>query len=219
MRTPIRALLAAAAAVAVLSIAAAANSSAATPTTESEQAPPTPSVSAACAIDHPDCNDIGLGAGDGGDGGAINGGPLMIAPPATGAPGKKCGVITASAGPDGTVSYEPCQPPITEPLEPRPQIVEPRSGMADVRRISFDTATVRADGRTVDVRFWSGIEPCSVLDRVDVAYRTDTVTTTLFEGSDPSAGTVACSDIAVLDQVTVSLDQDLAGRAIVDGAK
>jgi len=51
-----------------------------------------------------------------------------------------------------------------------------------------------------------------------VAYGTDAVTITLFEGSDPSAGMVACPDIAMLKQVTVQLAQALAGRRIVDGA-
>jgi hypothetical protein len=220
MRTPPRASLAALAAVAALSIAAATTSSAARPSGDVEHTPSTPGVGATCVIHHPDCNDMGFGAGGSatGDGGIVNGGPPVIAPPAGGAHGKKCGVISASAGPDGTVSYEPCQPPNTEPLEPRPQIVVPRSGMTGVRPIAFDSATVRPDDRTVDVRFWSGIEPCSVLDHVDVAYGSDTVTITLFEGSDPSAGTVACPDIAALKQVTVLLDQDLAGRRIVDGA-
>ena len=90
--------------------------------------------------------------------------------------------------------------------------------MANVRSIAFSSAAVRPDGRTVDIRFWSGVEPCSVLDHVDVAYGTDTVTITLFEGADPTAGMVACPDIAMLKQVTVPLDQELAGRRIVDGA-
>jgi hypothetical protein len=218
MRTPTRVVVAALAAAAALSISAAVSSSAATPPAESGGTPQAPRVGAACVIQHPDCNDIGFGAGGSGDGGVVNGGPPLIAPPAGSAPGKKCGVISASGGPDGTVSYEPCQPPSTEPIEPRPQIVVPRPGMTGVRPIAFDIASVRPDGRSVDVRFWSGIEPCSVLDHVAVAYGTDTVTITLYQGSDPSAGMVACSDIAVLNQVTVSLDQDLAERDIVDGA-
>jgi hypothetical protein len=218
MRTPTRAAVAALAAAVALSISAAVSSSAATPPTESGDTPSTPGVGAACVIQHPDCNDIGFGAGGSGDGGGVNGGSPVIAPPAGDTPGKKCGVASASGGPDGTVSYEPCQRPSTEPIEPRPQVVVPRSGMTGVRPIAFDTASVRADGRTVDVRFWSGIEPCAVLDHVAVSYGTDAVTITLYEGSDPSAGMVACSDIAVLNEVTVSLDQDLAGRDIVDGA-
>jgi hypothetical protein len=90
--------------------------------------------------------------------------------------------------------------------------------MANIRPIAFTSAAGRSDDRTVDVRFWSGVEPCSVLDRVGVAYGTSAVTITLFEGSDPSAGMVACPDIAMLKQVTVQLDQALAGRRIIDGA-
>jgi hypothetical protein len=90
--------------------------------------------------------------------------------------------------------------------------------MSGVTPIAYGSATVQPDDRTIDVRFWSGVEPCSVLDHVDVAYGSDTVTITLFQGSDPNAGLVACPDIAVLKQVTVTLDQDLAGRRIVDGA-
>jgi len=90
--------------------------------------------------------------------------------------------------------------------------------MAGSRPIAFTSATVQPDDRTVDVRFWSGVEPCSVLDHVDVAYGAQTVTITLYEGSDPGAGLVACPDIAMLKQVTVPLDQALAGRRIIDGA-
>jgi hypothetical protein len=90
--------------------------------------------------------------------------------------------------------------------------------MANIRPIAFTSATVRSDDRTVDVRFWSGVAPCSVLDHVEVAYGTDAVTITLFEGSDPSVEMVACPDLAMLKQVTVQLDQALAGRRIVDGA-
>ena len=213
MRQPIRALIAAVAAIAALSVVAAVRSSAATPPTASERTTsPTPRVGGTCAAQYPDCNDMGFGGN--GDAGVISGGPPIL-----GAPAKKCGVITQADGPDGTVSYEPCQPPTTEPIEPRPQMVVPTPGMTDVRPIAFGTATVEADDRTVDVRFWSGIAPCAVLDHVDVGYGSGSVTITLFEGSDPSAGLVACSDIAVLDQVTVPLDQDLAERRIVDGAK
>ena len=60
--------------------------------------------------------------------------------------------------------------------------------------------------------------PCSVLDHVDVAYGTDAVTITLYEGSDPISRNVACIDIAMLASTTVKLDQPLGDRTIVDGA-
>jgi len=99
-----------------------------------------------------------------------------------------------------------------------PQIVEPRPGMADVRPTAFDIATIGADDRTLTIVFWSGVEPCAVLDHVDVSYGASDVTVTLYQGSDPSAGQVACPEIAVQKQTTVLLDEPLAGRTIVDGA-
>ena len=80
-----------------------------------------------------------------------------------------------------------------------------------------EPTAVADDDVTVSVGFVSGVAPCSVLDHVDVDYGTDTVTITLFEGHDPSAGDVACIDIGVLKRVIVTLDQPLGGRTIVDG--
>jgi hypothetical protein len=213
MRTPIRALLGATVSLAALSIAVATASSAATPSAAPEPGPSTPGVGATCVIQHPDCNDRSLGAGGSEPGSAGSG---AGAPPATGAPSRGCGADDSAGSQDDTVSGTPCIPgPVPKP---RPLIVVPQPGMADVRPTTFTSATVLPDDRTVDVRFWSGIEPCSVLDHVNVAYGSDTVIITVFQGSDPSAGLVACPEIAVLKQVTVTLDQDLAGRRIVDGA-
>ena len=202
--------------LAALSIAAATASSAAPPPAAHEHTPVPGGVGATCVIQHPDCNDrlIGAGGSEPGSSGSSGDGTL----PPTGAPSPGCGETVSGSGPDGVVSNAPCEPGGPLP-EPRPQIVVPRPGMSGVTPTAFGSATVRPDDRTIDVRFWSGIEPCSVLDHVDVAYGSDAVTITLFQGSDPSAGMVACPEIAVLKQVTVTLDQDLAGRRIVDGAK
>jgi hypothetical protein len=128
-----------------------------------------------------------------------------------------CGkTVTSGAGQDATIAYTPC-PGVTPPPV-HPQMVEPTPGMADVRPRPFDGAKVGADGTTISIDFWSGVEPCSVLDHVDIAYGADTVTITLFEGHDPSAGDVACIDIAMLKRVVITLDQPLGDRAIVDGA-
>jgi len=105
-----------------------------------------------------------------------------------------------------------------DPGTGKPQIVEPTPGMDNVRPTAFDTATIGDDDTTLTILFWSGVEPCYVLDHVAVTYGADAVTVTLFQGSDPNAGDVACIDIALQKQVTVTLDEPLAGRAIVDGA-
>ena len=104
-----------------------------------------------------------------------------------------------------------------EPMPTDPQIVEPRPGMTNVRARIFDTATVGDDGRTVTIDFWSGVEPCAVLDHVDVAYG-DAVIITLFEGSEPTDEPVACIEIAVLKRVVITLDEPLGDRPIIDGA-
>ena len=90
--------------------------------------------------------------------------------------------------------------------------------MADVRARGWDTADVSADGMHVTISFVSGIEPCAVLDHVDVTESAKSVTITLFEGHDPEAQDVACIDIAVYKQVNVDLDSPLGDRTVRDGA-
>ena len=137
--------------------------------------------------------------------------------PGTGTATQPCGTtVTNGTGPDASVGFTPC--PDDELPVIHPQVVEPTPGMADVHARPFDTAIVRDDGRTVNVDFTSGVEPCAVLDHLDVSYGADAVTITLFEGHDPSAGEVACIEIGVFKRTIVTLDQPLGGRAIVDGA-
>ncbi len=91
--------------------------------------------------------------------------------------------------------------------------------MADVRPIPWERIDVGSDDRTLTVFFTSGIEPCYVLDHVDDRYGASAVTITLYEGHDPAAGKVACIEIAMFKYVKVILDEPLAGRKLVDGAK
>ncbi len=102
--------------------------------------------------------------------------------------------------------------------EPEPQVVEPRPGMVGVTPTAYDTATIGDDDVTLTITFWAGVEPCSVLDHVDVRQGPAAVTVTLYQGSDPNAGDVACPEIAMLKQVSVALSQPLAGRDMLDGA-
>jgi hypothetical protein len=136
------------------------------------------------------------------------------------APDEPCGqTVTSGTGPDASVSYTPC--PGEEPTDPigHAQDVVPTPGMDGVAPIAWIKAVVGADDRAVTLRFWSGVEPCYVLDHVDVAYAPDGVIVTLFQGNDPSAGDVACIEIAMLKQTIITLDQPLAGRPLVDGAR
>jgi hypothetical protein len=146
--------------------------------------------------------------------------PSATQPPSNGAggggspgtPGMTCAITNPNCN-DRGFGGDPSGPPTATP-----STVSPTPGMVNVMPTTFDTATIGDDGVTLTIRFWSGFEPCSVLDHVDVAYATDAVTVTLFQGNDPTADNVACPDIAVLKQTTITLDQPLAGRSIVDGA-
>jgi hypothetical protein len=94
--------------------------------------------------------------------------------------------------------------------------VEPRTGLVDVRPQPWDKARV-LDSRTVEVRFYGGVEECYGVARVDVDYRKRSVVITLYSGRVPAAE--VCIEIAVLKAVRVDLDEPLAGRRVVDGAE
>jgi hypothetical protein len=139
--------------------------------------------------------------------------------PLVGAPGD-CGEKVHGTGPDAAVSYTPCpgdEPPVpTDPYDGA-QKVEPRPGMSGVNPTAFDKVVVGDDGRTLTIFFWSGVEPCYVLDHVDVDYGADAITVTLFQGHDASAGDAVCIEIALLKKVVVQLDEPVGDRRIVDG--
>lgn len=99
-----------------------------------------------------------------------------------------------------------------------PEVVAPRPGMSGVTARPFESWQLEDDGVTLLIEFWSGVEPCYVLDHVDVASDEDTVTITLFEGHEPQDEDVACIEIAVLKAVRVTLDEPLGDRQVVDGS-
>lgn len=124
--------------------------------------------------------------------------------------------------------FDPLEPAPLFPTQPAPaqpapepnqnsRIVQPRPGMENVDKIGWDRADV-LDDRTVRLQYSSGVEPCSVLDRVEVEYRSGNIVLTLFEGSDPAQRGVACRAVAESKAVDVRLDQPINGRALTDGA-
>lgn len=228
MRTSLRATIAIVTALGVLLVVAVAG--ARTPQVDSRSAMEDAGAggtAAMCIEGVPDCMDT-IDPGIDPGGGSVDGWDGQGSPPDRGglpddpdvAVDLPCGVeVVEGEGPDGTVSSTPCPADDPVPTEPQPQIVEPTPGMSNVVPRPFDAATVGDDGRTVSIDFWSGIEPCAVLDHVDVSYGDDAVTITLFEGSDLSTGEdVACIEIGVLKRVVITLDEPLDDRQIVDGA-
>lgn len=103
--------------------------------------------------------------------------------------------------------------------EGRAERVVPRPGMADLRPIGWEKARQSASGRSLRITYWSGVEPCNVLDHVDVRYGDKRIVVTLYEGHDPDEGDVACIELALLKEVVVPLEEAVAGRKIVDGAR
>lgn len=126
---------------------------------------------------------------------------------------------SASADPEQPVSSTPDPDASLPQGQGRAQRVRPRPGMADLRRVAWEKARQTSSGRSLRVTYWSGVEPCNVLDNVDVRYKKSEIIVTLFEGYDPDQADVACIEIALLKAVVVPLEEPVEGRKLVDGAK
>lgn len=130
------------------------------------------------------------------------------------------GGVTCPAPPELPEPVAPAAPaPDCNPAPaPEPALTSPRPGMVDVKPIGWETAERVGDGTTLLVSYWSGVEPCAVLDRVEVEETPDSVTVTLFQGADPRARTQVCIEIAEYRAVEVDLAAPLGDRPVVDGA-
>jgi ABC-type transport system substrate-binding protein len=90
--------------------------------------------------------------------------------------------------------------------EPQPQLVVPRPGQRNLHDVNVNRlqGQVLEDGRAVvRATFYSGIEPCYVLDSVQVIRDGDNFTITLREGT--GQGDVPCIDIGVLKATDIDL--------------
>lgn len=90
--------------------------------------------------------------------------------------------------------------------------------MADVRPTAFRNAKV-LDETTIRIFFYQGVAPCSVLDRVDIEYGTETIGVTLQVGRQETEEDTACIELAVYNYVDVELNEPVGGRKIVDDAR
>jgi hypothetical protein len=91
--------------------------------------------------------------------------------------------------------------------------------MSDLHKIAWLRAKRAGHGRSAILTYWTGVEPCSVLDHVDIDYRRKAIVLTLWEGSDPDRASEPCPEIAVLNSVHVRLRAGTAGWTLQDGAK
>ncbi|MEV7966631.1 hypothetical protein AB0O34_11700 [Sphaerisporangium sp. NPDC088356] len=100
-----------------------------------------------------------------------------------------------------------------------PSPTRPKGHTLKPHKVRWLKATPSADGRKLKVVWWSGVEPCTVLDRVKVKETAKSVTVTLYEGQARNARDVACIDIAIQKTTTVKLKAPLGKRKVIDGAR
>ncbi|GAA3127001.1 hypothetical protein GCM10010466_17300 [Planomonospora alba] len=115
--------------------------------------------------------------------------------------------------------------PVASTVAPRdeptrgPKPVKATGDTVDPRKVRWLTAKRHQNDRTLRIVWWSGVEPCNVLDRVTVKETSGRVTVTLWEGPSSTVQNVACIEIAIQKSTTVKLKKPLGGRKIVDGAR
>ena len=96
-------------------------------------------------------------------------------------------------------------PGVIDPGAGQAQLVTPRAGQLDPHPVSVAKLQTSIDGRHVLVKatWYSGVEPCNVLDSVKVDRVGNTISITLLEGTgDPNA---MCIEIAVLKATIVDI--------------
>lgn len=109
--------------------------------------------------------------------------------------------------------------PVTTAPTKGPEPVKPTGDAVNTHKVRWTKATPFSHGKKVRLTWWSGVAPCTVLDRVKVKETAKKVTITLYEGTSPKAENVSCIMIAVEKTTTVKLKHPVGKRKIVDGAK
>src|SRR5687768_4375572 len=140
---------------------------------------------------------------------------------------------SAAAGPSGSlppISPSPDVPvtaPPSDPADPSldpggigdgAKVVVPKPGQLDVHDVSADSLAARVDGSTIIVTatWFSGVEPCNILDQVVVAKGEGSYAITLREGHGPQD--VACIAIAELHKTEIAIPDVAPGTyQITDG--
>ena len=136
------------------------------------------------------------------------------------------GACTAGGAATPSPTQIPPDAPVTSPPDgggidpglPQPQFVSPKPGQLATHRVSVAAVTPTVDGHHVTIRAdWvSGVEPCNVLDRVEVGQDGTTFTVGLFEGS--SDLNVACIEIAAYKATLIDLGELDPGAYVVQSA-
>ena len=131
--------------------------------------------------------------------------PPAASPPAASQPGGGGG-SSGSAG-SGVGVDLPTAPAPVDPGAGQAQLVVPKPGQANLHPVAPTLLQASVDGRRVLVKvtFYSGVEPCSILDSVKVDRNGTDIAISLFDGNGP--GDVMCIEIAVLKATIVDLGE------------
>jgi hypothetical protein len=126
-------------------------------------------------------------------------GPSASAPPSPSGSG--------SSGDSGTGVGAPVDPGPVDPGAGQPALIVAKPGQLNPRPLPAATLEATVDGRRVLVKatWWSGVEPCNVLDSVKVDRSGTDIAITIIEGTgDPNA---ACIEIAMQKATIVDLGE------------
>ena len=96
-----------------------------------------------------------------------------------------------------------------------PQLVVPVPGQLNVHPVAIEELAVRVDGRhaVLNAIWWSGIEPCYVLDSVTWKLDGTTISVSVREGNGPED--VMCIEIAVQKATVIDLGELAPGEYTV----
>jgi len=136
--------------------------------------------------------------------------------PVPGASGGSTGSGNSGSNGGGSV-VGPGGPGGGDVLAGQAKFVVPIRGQLDLHPVSVQGLRASVDGRDVKVelRWWSGVAPCSVLDSVTIERDEDaqTIRLTAVEGHGPQD--VACIDIAQLTATIVDLGELAPGGWVI----
>jgi hypothetical protein len=142
------------------------------------------------------------------------------APPPSSAPPASGGGSDQGSGalpPDSPIVGEP---PIGggDPGSGQPSPVVPRPGTINPRPVAIMQLLAQVSGRhvVVNARWWSGVEPCYVLDSATAKRSGNTFTITLLEGS--AKADAICIEIAMEKVTVIDLGELEPGTYIIEAA-
>jgi hypothetical protein len=125
-----------------------------------------------------------------------------------------------STPPDGTVTSPPDTRQDPGAGGPTGGFVVAKPGQLDLHPIGIDSFAARVDGTTIVVTatWTSGVEPCNVLDHIQVQPGAGTYTITILEGHGPEQ--VACIEIAQIKKTEFEIPAGRSGSyTLLDSQK